>query len=75
MQVAVCIVSAHNEVYQQKMRYFDEGVGEESSIVDWTTLPSNHKDYIPVIYGSVKKREPRHITESSRKYLIMHDLL
>ena len=56
MQVAVCIVSAHNEVYQQKMRYFDEGVGEESSIVDWTTLPSNHKDYIPVIYGSVKKK-------------------
>ena len=56
MQVAVCIVSAHNEVYQQKMRYFDEGVGEASSIVDWTTLPNNHKDYVPVIYGSVKKK-------------------
>ena len=56
MQVAVCIVSAHNEVYQQKMRYFDEGVGEASSIVNWTTLPSNHNDYVPVIYGSVKKK-------------------
>jgi hypothetical protein len=55
MQVAVCIQSAHNEVYQQKMRWFAEGVSDACDVVQWTSLPNDHKKYVPVIYGSVKK--------------------
>ena len=55
MKVAVCIQSAHNKVYQQKMNYFAEGVSDECKIVDWISLPNDHKNYVPVIYGSVKK--------------------
>lgn len=55
MHVAVCIQSAHNEVYQQKMRWFAEGVSDVCNVVQWTSLPDDHKKYVPVIYGSVKK--------------------
>ena len=55
MHVAVCIQSAHNEVYQQKMRWFAEGVSTECDVVQWTSLPKDHNKYVPVIYGSVKK--------------------
>ena len=56
MHIAVCIKSAHQEVYQQKMRWFAEGVTDTPcDIVDWVNLPNDYEKYTPVIYGSVKK--------------------
>ena len=64
MQVAVCMVSAHSPVYEQKMKWFAEGVSDHCDIVDWENLPAYHQNYVPVIYGSVKhKRGARRVEE------------
>ena len=56
MHVAVCIKSAHQEVYQQKMRWFAEGVTDTPcDLVNWIDLPNDYNKFTPVIYGSVKK--------------------
>ena len=67
MDIAICIKSAHHEVYQQKMRWFAQGVTDTPcDIVDWINLPHDHNQFTPVIYGSVKKSRgaPHHKIKS-----------
>lgn len=78
MQVAVCMVSAHSPVYEQKMKWFAEGVSDHCDIVDWENLPAYHQNYVPVIYGSVKhKRGAAHhriksqIDKYARPYVML----
>ena len=48
MQVAVCMVSAHSPVYEQKMKWFAEGVSDHCDIVDFNEFfPLNFVIFIP----------------------------